>query len=168
MDKRKGVGPLPIGDVLNDVAKTAFKKRGFAEAKLISDWPQIVGTHLAQHSTPVKMYFPKGKRQGGTLYIKAFSSLATELQHLEPLIIEKISTHFGYQAVNKIKIIHGEMKQPVRKEENTDKEDNRPSAPTSKRLEKSLSQIEDPELKAALARLGKKVLNSPDIKGEKQ
>lgn len=99
-------GPRNIGAAVKKASKTAFRKRGFAEHRIVSDWPYIVGEMLARYSAPQKLFFPKQKRSHGTLVVHVYNSgLALELEFLKPVIIEKIATYFGYAAVQQIKIV---------------------------------------------------------------
>lgn len=150
---RRAVGPLKIDSLLPEVTKDTFKKRGFAEGKIITDWAEIVGTELAKYSAPAKLYFPKGKRNEGTLHINIFGSLASELQHMEPLIIEKIATYIGYKAVAKIKLHHKNRENPQPPEEKKEITEKR-----MKNAPKAVSDINDKNLRSALEGLGSYVL----------
>ena len=61
---------------------------------------------------------PRGWRaapggRGGTLHVRVGSgALALELQHLEPVVIERINTYFGYRAVERLKLVHGPLPAP--------------------------------------------------------
>ena len=103
---RKSAGLILLNNILPDVTKTAFRKRGITEIKLINDWQLIVGEELAKNCSPDRIiYAKKGSGKGATLYINVYGSIALELQHMEPIIIDKISGYFGYNAVAKIKLI---------------------------------------------------------------
>jgi len=79
---------------------------------------------------------------------------ALELQHQTPQLISKINTYFGRTVVKKIKVIVGDLPQPV-------------VAPPPVRtltsaeetaLHETTEQISDPQLKAAFVRLGRRAL----------
>lgn len=95
--------------MLPKVTAPIFKKRGFAEAGILTDWPAIVGEHLARHTMPEKIAFARGARSAGTLHIVTESAFAPELQHLEPQVLERINGYFGYFAVGKLRIQHGRV-----------------------------------------------------------
>ena len=99
-----------MGDInyhIDKLTRNVFRKKGFATAKIIMEWEQILGNpQLARHTTPFKITYPVGKTTDGVLYIKTSGSLALELQQYEPKIIEKIATYFGFKAISHIKIIH--------------------------------------------------------------
>lgn len=105
-DRRRS-GPRALAALLPKVAGPALRRRGFAAVELITRWPEIAGATLARDSTPERLSFPGSSRTGGTLRIRASGSMALELQHLEPLILEKINLYFGYNAVERITIVQG-------------------------------------------------------------
>lgn len=106
---RRGIHAL--AGMLPRVTAPIFKARGFAEAGILTDWPAIVGTHLARHTMPEKIAFSRGARSAGTLHIVTESAFAPELQHLEPQVIERINGYFGYGAVARLHIHHGRVSQ---------------------------------------------------------
>lgn len=99
-----------MGDInyhIDKLTRNAFRKKGFATAKIITEWPQILNNdELAKYTTPIKIVYPAGKTTDGVLHIKTSGSLALELQQYEPKIVEKIATYFGFKAVTSIRIIH--------------------------------------------------------------
>lgn len=147
-------GPRLIGRTVPDIAGTALGKRGLAFGALISDWESIVGANLSRHTLPEKLSFPRGKRENATLHIRAMGPIALELQHLEPLILERINGFFGYHAVSKIRLVHAALpippRRPVRVRELTKDEE--------LRLADSTASVENPDLRSALERLGRALL----------
>jgi len=87
-NKERRGGVRPVAAALPKFAAKAIGKRGFAEAALITEWDRIVGRELACVSQPEKLAFSPGQRSNGTLHIRVQGAVATELQHLEPLVIE--------------------------------------------------------------------------------
>lgn len=148
----------PVAASLPKIAAKAIGKRGFAEAALITEWGTIVGKELAQVSQPEKLAFSPGERNNGTLHIRVQGGVATELQHLEPLVIERINSHFGYSAVARLKLIHA----PIRRPQSRYRDRKPAAAPASPEqrtaLDTVLDTVDDPEVRAALYRLGNAVL----------
>jgi hypothetical protein len=162
-------GTHPLAASVDGLSKSVFGKRGFAEAGLVTGWENIVGQALAENCWPDRLSFPPGRRDGGTLRIMASGGLALELQHMEPQLLERINSHFGYRAVERMTIIHA---QPGRKpDRGAGKHENPPrQAPDPEALsavEEALAAIEDPELRDALARLGRAVISDPAGGGKK-
>ena len=131
------------------IAKAALGSRGYAEAGLFTHWAEIVGASLAASSLPIKLGFPRGKRDDGTLTVRCGGSAALELQHLAPSVLERINGHFGYRAVARLKIEQGAVsprKVAVPAPPLTRLEQNDVSA--------SVAPVADPEIRASLSRLG--------------
>lgn len=151
-EDRRVCGMVSIAMPVDRLTRPVFGKHGFASGALIVDWASIVGSGIASHTLPIRIKFPPKIRAEGMLIVKvASSAFATELQHLEPLILERINSYFGWQAVARLKLVHGPL--PPRPPA-------RPAAPepapeAARRLEKTLEVVEDDELKAALERLGR-------------
>ncbi|MBN8530541.1 MAG: DUF721 domain-containing protein [Alphaproteobacteria bacterium] len=100
--KRKGM--LRLGDALPAVTTPAFKKLGFHEARLVRDWPAIVGESLASQSRPQRLTFPRDKKTDGILRVEASPGFALEMQYMESTILERIAAYFGFRAVSRLQI----------------------------------------------------------------
>lgn len=144
-----------MGKILGPLTRKMLGKKAFAEADVICNWKDIAGEELASFSVPSKIEFKKGEKTGGTLWIEvAGGAFALEVSLKSKILIEKVNTFFGYEAVKSLKImqnpavnakikqdIHNPEKILVTKEEET--------------YIKSLSEgIQNPELCEALERLG--------------
>lgn len=158
--RKRGGGPRAIAQSLSAVTKNVFSKRGFADGAILKDWPVIVGEHLARHSQPEKIVHPRGDGTGGALYLTIESgSMAIELQHLEPLLIERINGFFGFKAVDRLKITQG----PLPKAEEKAGRPPRPLQPAEEAsLAESLMDVDDEELRQALKALGRAVMGRQD------
>jgi len=148
-DKRRySLFPKPLGGIIEPLTRPMLKAQGLAGSRILTEWESIVGAKLAKHCVPEKLSFPKGQKTGGTLTISAENGFATELQHMQPVIMERLAVYFGYQAIKRIAISHcwtatQPATSPVKKIKPTLK-------PDSKNL---ANDVEDAELKAALASL---------------
>jgi hypothetical protein len=152
--RRKG-GVRAVGQALGKVTAAAYGKRGFAQGDILRHWPEIAGDLLARHTLPDRITFPRGQRTGGILHLQVGNSaVATEVLHLEPLIIERVNTYFGYGAVKGMHIFQRPL--PPR-------EDNTPVPPRAlspaerAALERDLRSVTDPDLRQALEGLGQAV-----------
>lgn len=161
--KDRNKGPRAIDSLMSGAARRVFRKQGFVEASVITKWRQIVGDMLAEHCLPERMRFPRGKKNGATLVIRSEGAFALELQHLEPLILERINTFFGYLAVEKIQILHGALP-PSKPSTATGKIKIILSDDDQKQLDKLTKSIEDQELRSAIRTLGHSVLGKKDPK----
>ena len=139
------------------IAGPVLGKRGFAEAQLVAQWPAIIGEELAQGVSPDKLSFSRGERKDGTLHLRVAPGLGPEIQHREPVLIERINAFFGYRAVVRLALKQGPPSQPGTPP---------PPRPRTLRgeerqqLDRDLTAIADPELRAALQRLGEAVIGT--------
>lgn len=126
-------------------------RRGFAQADILSKWATIVGPTLARASSPERLAYSRNKNRDATLKVRVTPGFAPEFQQFEPLIIERINSFFGYRAVARLQLIQA----PVKIVEERTKQ---PLPPPTKEqqhwIDKTVDQIEDPELKQNLIELG--------------
>ncbi|MGY8993187.1 MAG: DUF721 domain-containing protein [Rhodospirillales bacterium] len=153
---RRGGGPRALAPTVARLTKPLFKRRGFAVAAIVENWMDVVGPLLASRTMPERITFPTGKRDEGTLHLRVDSgALALEIQHQEHLLVERINGFFGYGAVSRLRMIQRPMPP-------------QPSGAVALAAIKSdevsqydASQIQsdtmDPDLRAALERLGQAV-----------
>lgn len=146
-------GPRAVAEMTARLTRKPLGKRGFAEAALVAQWASVVGSMMGQFTAPLKIVFPPGERVGGVLHIRVASgAMATQLQHLEPLILQRINAHFGYGAVARLHMVQGPL--PPRQQRKA------PPPPKltpdqEQTLQHNLETVEDPDLRDALARLGR-------------
>ena len=91
----------------------------------------------------------------GVLKLRTASGAALEVQHRAPLLVERINGFFGRSAVTRLALVQGPLPLPSIPIGRLP----RPLAPgEAKALEERLSDVADPELRGALARLGHAVI----------
>lgn len=158
---RRTYGLRALGGSLTAVTKRAFARRGLTGAEIARQWPEIVGRELAAQCRPRQLRFPKaGEAVDGRLTLRVAPGWALEVQHLEPLMLERINGYFGYRAVARLVLQQGPLP-PLRDDTPRRRKEGRqvsaPSAPAAvdKDLAEKLSTVEDPELRAALEGLGR-------------
>lgn len=149
---RRGLSTL--GQSVNRITTPALRRRGFAEAAIVTRWNEIVGRPLADHTRPSRVVFPRGKRRDGTLHLTVSGAFATEVQHLSPQIVERINGYFGYGAVARLQLHHGPVA-PRSRAEDTAAEDSGEEAPVAPSLSIAITRIGNEPLRAALARLAR-------------
>jgi hypothetical protein len=102
----------------------------------------------------ISIRFPQGKKAGGTLTLSVEGAHAPLIQHLGPMIIERVNRFFGYEAVSQIAFRQGRA--PT-----VDARPKRPQlAPVPKELGDGLREIADPELRTVLESLAGKLEGS--------
>jgi hypothetical protein len=146
-DKPRRGHARSAGDLLGDIGGAACKKFGFVQASVVSRWSEIVGERYGQVSLPESIRFPAGKKAGGTLTLLVEGAHAPLIQHLGPMIIERVNRFFGHEAIEKVVFRQGRM--PAAKPRAA-----RPQpAALPRELGEGLRAVPDPELRACLASL---------------
>jgi len=146
----------PVSQSIDRLTKGLLGKHGFTHGAIATKWPDIVGENMARHTQPEKIVFSRDGVTGGTLHLKTDSgAYATQLQHQEPQIIERINTFFGYKAVVRIKLIQGPL--PHLKADPLGKPPRPLNAAEARDLAQAVAQVDDPEIKEALERLGSSI-----------
>lgn len=88
---------------LRDPIRNATESRGFAVARLLTHWPEVVGEDLARMTRPVKMGHTR-EGMGATLTLLVASAHAPMVQMQLPRIIEKVNAIYGYRAISRISL----------------------------------------------------------------
>jgi hypothetical protein len=154
-EKRHGFGLTTLSSFTESLTKKAMGKKGFVSSSIVSQWPNIVGSALSAYSLPLKISFPPQQRQNGLLHIHITTgSLALEMQHLKPLIIERINGHFGYSAIKDIVLIQGFTPPPPQK---TPKKALDLTTETYRKIDDICDSIPDQDLKNSLKKLGERL-----------
>jgi protein-disulfide isomerase len=126
------------------------KGRGPSIARLKAEWTAIVGADLSRITQPQALL--AARQSGRTLRLKVESALALEIQHRSAQIVERVNAYFGHRFIEEIRLVQGAVARrtapPPLKQ---------PDAETLRRLEARAADVQDPELRAALVRLGARV-----------
>ncbi|MEO8547516.1 MAG: DciA family protein [Sphingomicrobium sp.] len=153
-DAPRGGRARSAGDILGKVGSTAFKRFGFVQSAIVSRWGEIVGERYAKVSSPESIRFPAGRKSGGVLTLLVEGAHAPLMQHLTPLIIERVNRFFGHEAINRLVFRQGRASVAR-------KSLNRPELRSvPKELGEGLRQIADPELRACLEALAARLDSS--------
>jgi hypothetical protein len=146
--------PRSTGDLVGAAGDQSFRRFGFVQGSIVSRWSDIVGERYAKVSSPESIRFPTGKKAGGVLTLLVDGAHAPLIQHLTPMIIERVNRFFGYAAINRIVFRQG--KPPARPAA-----PERPELrPVPKALGEGLREIADPELRACLESLAARIAAS--------
>jgi len=139
-----------VGVTVSKLAAPIVAKRGGGVlVRLKSEWVAIVGADWAA------VAWPSALGRDGVLRLRAASTAALELQHRAPLLIERINCFFGRSVVTRLALVQGPL--PI------DSPSSEPpiltrAAGKATVLDERLSGIADPQLRAALDRLGRAVI----------
>ncbi|MGH7064449.1 MAG: DUF721 domain-containing protein [Stellaceae bacterium] len=141
-----------IGVAVAKLAAPIVKKRGGGVlVRLKSEWATIVGAEWAASTWPTAL------ARGGVLKLHCAPAVALELQHRAPLLIARLNRFFGREAVTRLSIVQalpppaasarGPLASPV-------------SAAEAAVVDRHVAGIGDPQLRAALSRLGRAVISA--------
>lgn len=146
--------PRAAGELVGAIGDPSFRRFGFIQGSIVSRWGEIVGERYAKVSTPESIRFPTGRKGGGALTLLVEGAHAPLMQHLTPLIVERVNRFFGYAAINRIVFKQGRQPAPAPRPE-------RPQLrPVPKELGEGLREIADPELRACLESLAARIAAS--------
>lgn len=155
-------GPKPLAELLENCLQPIMAAQGFASTDIIIGWPEIIGEKLAEFSRPVKIEWPRRRTyaddgQGGeaaTLVLKVESAFALDIQHMLPVLIERVNARYGWRCIGKIVIKQG----PVPKITHTAPRRSLDPA-MMEQASQRIGTIEDEGLRDALVRLGAGILS---------
>jgi hypothetical protein len=149
----------PLADLIAPALGKTLAARGFAAADVVMAWPEIIGERLAAFSEPSGLEWPRGRAhdertRGATLVIRIEPGFALDVQHLAPLILDRVNAYFGWRCVEKLSIRQGRVEKRAMRV---------PSAPQADaaaiaRAEEIAGDVTDEALRQSLTRLGAHVL----------
>jgi predicted nucleic acid-binding Zn ribbon protein len=91
--------PKNIGAILNELIDTRDWRQGVAEGNLFSDWKEIVGADVAEHSTPITLF-------EGKLTIQTTSTAwSTQLRLMQSDLLKTIRQSAPGALVEELSII---------------------------------------------------------------
>jgi hypothetical protein len=131
------------------------KGRGASIARLRAEWSVIVGVEIARLTQPEALLPGRGGRSGKALRLKVAGAAALEIQHRGAQIVERVNAYFGHGFIDDIRIVQGGLSlrpaPPALPE---------PDPQTVERIAGNAADVKDPELRAALVRLGARIATS--------
>jgi hypothetical protein len=147
------ISAKPLSVLLSDVFSEAYAKQGFAARELVTRWAEIAGPEIARHSEPLKIQWPRPvegqPQEPATLVLRVEGPMALEIQHASDTLLQRVNRFFGWSAVGRLALRQGPLSQRHRPA--------RPRPPDARavaQVAETLADVEDEELRAALARLG--------------
>ena len=154
----------PLADWVDGCIAPALARFGFGEADIITGWADIAGARVASFAEPVRIKWPRratadrndrdGGRPPATLVVRVEGVFALELQHLAPVLIERINAHLGWRCIGALALRQAPLEgrplpwRPVP-----------PPVPGAVAQARDLTGgIDDEALRGALVRLGARAL----------
>jgi hypothetical protein len=149
-----------IGGLAQRLTSGIAKGRGASIARLRAEWTAIVGPDLARITRPEALLAGRGARSGHNgagkaLRLRVPGAAALEVQHKTGQLVERVNAYFGHKMIDDIRLVQGPIAaRPAPKV---------PPAPdpeTVTRMAGRAASVKDPELRAALTRLGARIATS--------
>jgi hypothetical protein len=155
----------PLGDLIQPAIDPVLTRRGFGLTGLVLYWDDLVGEELAALSRPVRIQWPfrqngapgQGKPAPAALIVRAEPSCALEIQHLAPVIVERVNAQFGWRCIARLVLMQGPVGAPAARRAHSVRFDQAAESVAEALIGKGL----DPLLQQALVRLGARVLAGP-------
>jgi hypothetical protein len=152
MNKPAKTQARSLADVARRTLADTFARQGFASTELVTHWTDIVGEEIAAHCEPMRIKWPRGADveapEPATLVLRVEGPIAIEIQHLSPVILERVNRFFGWRAVGRLALRQAPLtrRAPLQPRPAPDPE-------LTARLAATID-VADENLRNALARLG--------------
>lgn len=156
----RGGGFRNVGGLAQRLTGSLAKGRGGSIARLRADWTAIVGEELARRTRPEALVTGRSARgsAGGSaklLRLRVAGASALEVQHMSGQLVERVNAYAGHRLIDDIRLVQGAIAAtpaapPLPK----------PGPDVVRRVEGQVAQVEDADLRQALARLGTRIAAS--------
>ena len=148
---------------MKTAVRHAGEARGFAVARLLTHWAEVVGEDLARKTRPVKISYGKGG-MGATLTVLVKATEAPMIQMALPQLKDRVNAVYGYAAVN-----HIHLTQTAATGFAEGQADFAPAPKAAPRLDPAIAAqaqvvaegVADPGLRTALEQLAQNILTRP-------
>ena len=161
--------PKPLADLIDVCLGPALAAQGFAASDVIVAWPEIVGERLAGFTQPLRIEWPRGaardrdvRPEPATLIVRVESAFALEMQHLTPVIIERVNAHYGWRCVGRLILKQG----PVKRAQMPPEPKPALTAEDRRRVAEATAEVGESALREALERLGHAVVGVRGSRGK--
>ncbi len=136
--------------------------RGASIARLRAEWSAIIGPDLARTTRPEALVASRGARSstsgGKLLRLRVAGAAALEVQHQTGQIVDRVNAYFGHRMVDDIRLVQGAIAvsappPPIPA----------PDPRTVTEVAARAAAVKDPELRAALTRLGARLASRRSV-----
>ncbi len=161
--KRRKRGFERASAVLTTDMRRPAEKRGFAQARILTHWTDIVGAEIAQIARPVKI--SHGRGFGGTLILLTTGAHAPILEMCKDQIVEKVNACYGYRAISRVRITQTAPTELTNTQTASPSDDPQRQVDPDRlcNITAGLEQVHDADLRTALGQLARNVLIKPKI-----
>ena len=98
MSEKKRARPKVLGDVMSDMLKRSGLADRVAQAKVIPEWPTLVGPQIAKVTEPLSV------TPQGTLFVAVTTNAwMTELSMMEPELLRRLNERTGRLQIKRIR-----------------------------------------------------------------
>jgi hypothetical protein len=157
----------PAFGLMKDSVRQAGETRGFAVARLLTHWAEVVGEDLARKTRPVKISYGRGSSggaMGATLTVLVKPTEAPMIQMALPQLKDRVNAVYGYAAVN-----HIHLTQTAATGFAEGQAEFTPAPKVAARLDPAIAAqaqvvaegVADPGLRTALEQLAQNILTRP-------
>lgn len=159
--RSKSARARSVSEVLGNVLEPVLARRAGMTLDIIGAWPGLAGQEFAKVTLPLKIKWPRRAHEDdpfepATLLIACESSAALFFQHEQTAILERVNLFFGFEAIGRLQITQRPVPIPAKSKGKAI-----PSISDMEevRLQEMLAEIDDPELRETLAKLGRGVIS---------
>ena len=148
-------------NLLTGQIRTASAAKGFAQSRLLTQWPEVAGPDVAAISRPVEVSYGRGG-MGATLTLLTTGAQAPMLEMQKEQLRDRDNAVYGYNAIARIRITQtaatGFAEGQVAFDRPKQTEPEAPPTPVPAATHMA-ARVEDGDLRAALELLGTNILN---------
>lgn len=153
----------PLADFVGALLDPLMAKQGFGQSDLLLHWEEIAGARLSQIAEPIRLQWPpRGPKRApeaaaepATLVLRVAQGFGLDVQHLAPVLVDRVNAHLGWRCVGRVKIEQGRLQRPLRRKGPAIPAP--PPAAALARAEQVADGVEEDGLRQALARLGARI-----------
>ena len=166
----RGRGFALAGGLVQPQIRKASESRGFTVSRLVTHWAEVVGEDVARLCRPVKVAYGR-TGMGATLTLLARGAAGPMLQAQLPAIRDRVNACYGYTAISQIRLTQtsatgfaeGAVAYAPAPRADTA---SAPSEDAERAARAATEGVTDPDLRAALAGLGARILTRPKPQGD--
>lgn len=149
--------------LLSGQIRRASETRGFAQSRLLTQWPEIAGSATAAIAHPVEIGYGRGG-MGATLTLLTTGANAPMLEMQKEQLRAKVNAVYGYNAIARIRITQtaatGFSEGKVAfGHQNPEAKSAKSDPALRQKAAEAARPVSDEGLREALARLGENILN---------
>lgn len=153
----------PAFSLVSKQVRGAGEARGFAVARLVTHWPEVVGEDLARCTRPVKVGYGRDG-MGAALTVLVQGAMAPLVEMQKDRIRDRVNAVYGYNAISRILLTQTSASGFAEGQAQFTAAPAVEKAPDPAILEqasRTADGVSDPGLRAALERLAQNILTRP-------